>query len=265
MPFLAPALPALKVAMPAIIGGLSGLFGNKGNKQNQQQQQSGNSSGSNEGLSNLSSEQIREIFENPLFAKAREGLLGRFSNEFNRAERPVYGEAQQTKFMSKINDLGASGMDALKQQTAAAGGLQSGRYAGGVANIERAKLGEQVNFFSQLPFMEREQRDKRMDGLMSLAANWLGRAPQNERTTNNQTGYTANRSANIFEATGSGSSGTEGTGGWQSMLQGLFQGILGQGVRNGWFNSSTGNSGAAASTGIGVGGPAPFDPDDSPW
>lgn len=263
MPMLAPAIPALKVAMPAIIGGLSGLFGNKGNKQNQQQQQSGNSSESNEGLSNLSSQQIKEIFENPLFAKAREGLLARLSQEFNRAERPVYGEAQQAKFMSKINDLAASGIDALKQQTAAAGGLQSGRYAGGLANIERAKLGEQVNFFSQLPFMEREQRDKRMDGLMGLAANWLGRAPQNEVITGNQTGHTASRSANIFEGTGNSLSSTNGTGGWQSMLQGLFQGILGQGAQNGWFNSSAG-AGASPSTGVGVGGPGPFDPNDWP-
>jgi hypothetical protein len=223
----------LAVLAPLIGSGLSflsGLFGkNKAN--NTQNQGSTNNSTQNFTQTNTqNNEQIREIFENPMFAGAREMLLPMLFSEFQKANKPTFGPAQSTKFMSQLNDLTDAATNQLKQTVAGTGGLQSGRFAGGVQNIERAKLGEAVNFYGQLPFLENQTRNARTDSLMGLAMNWLGRAPTNEKVTGNTTSDSTGTQTGLNTGTQTGQSNASQGGGWGSALDSLLNfggGVLG--------------------------------------
>ena len=239
---------------------LSGLFGKK-KAGSEQTSTSTNTSNQNFNQTNTqNNEQLREIFENPMFAGAREMLLPMLFSEFQKANKPTYGPAQSAKFMSQLNDLTDAATNSLKQQVSSIGGSQSGRFAGGVGNIERAKIGEASNFFGQLPFMEEQARGAKMNNLMSLAMNWLGKAPTNEKVTSNTNATSTGTQSNVTTGAQTGTGNQSQGGGWSNALGGLLDfggGILGdyvggQGSRwglpgrnpsprnpgNGWFDGA---------------------------
>ncbi len=134
-----------------------------------------------------SSTNFQEALENPAFAAFREQLIPSVMGEIRKAGQPVYGEAQKAAFMNQLNDLAAASMQKLQSNLAGVGGLNSGRFGAGGANIELGKLGELSKFFSQLPVIEAQARSERMNPLLSLATGWAGRAPLSYKTTGDRT------------------------------------------------------------------------------
>lgn len=205
-------------------GGLSlaqGLLGGGGQKQ----QSSTNQTQNIDRTSTTSQQQEqtgeRTFQENPMYDLARQMLMGQMGAEFGNARKPVYGQPQQVQFMQKLNELTDAAMGQLKQTMGASGSLASGRFAGGAEGIQRDALKERVNFFSQLPFMEKQYGDNRMNGLMGLAAQWLGRGPVNERTTGSASMTGTTNEKGTTTTTGNTTATTGGVGGWRGALSNL--------------------------------------------
>lgn len=244
-PFVAPLVGAG-------VSALGGLFGGNKQKQNQNQTQTSNSTFNQTQSQQGQSEQQRKFNENPMFMAGREQLMQVLANEFGRAQQPVYGAAQTTKFMSDLNDLTGAATSRLKTQLAGSGGLNNGRFAGGVADFERDRAGKAVDFLSQIPAMNEQARSDKTNNLMNLAAQWLGTGPVDESVTGstNMTS-TTNGTENRTTTGNMNQTGDNGQGGWRGALGGLagFGGgllgdvVAGNGSRWGIGSRPKGNQG----------------------
>jgi hypothetical protein len=182
-------------AIPAIASGIGGLVGKlAGNKtvQNTALGVGGAALGalgsSGKQGSNTTSSTIAQT-EDPAFAQYRQALMPLLTSELSQAQQPVFGDAQKTSFMTNLNNLAQSSMNALRSNMARFGGLSSGRYGAGLTNIQLGKLGQSANFFSQLPFMEAQARAERVQPLLNTALSWVGRPPTSTTTTGDTSAY----------------------------------------------------------------------------
>ena len=136
----------------------------------------------------LSQTGFREAIEDPRFTEFRAALLPLLGKEIGRAGKRVFGPAQTAGFMSNLNDLASSSMEAIRGNLARVGALDSGQALTDFADIELNRNRQATEFFRDLPFREEEARLGRLGGLLGLATNFLGRSPLGEFTFGEQTG-----------------------------------------------------------------------------
>jgi hypothetical protein len=160
-------------------GSLLGAFGKSG-KQGEYAQ---NSTETSKQHSTYSGEELQDTYqmqgeiEDPLVAQLRYAMLPMLQKELRSAQQPIFTDAQKAQLIQNITGLAEASGSALKAQLARSGALDSGRLAAGLSDIESEKFGQIAGQFSQLPFMEAEARSARLSPLLSLATNWLGKAP----------------------------------------------------------------------------------------
>lgn len=234
----------LPMLLGGVMSGVQGALGNK-NKQEQNTTSTSTTDKSYEQQQNQSTNQQHTYDENPLLAAARDALLPILGSEFNKAQKPIYGQAQQAGFMQSLNELAQSAMQRMTQGVAGSGGLHSGRFAGGTQDIEKQRMGQASQFFANLPAQEEQARSTKVNNLLGLATNWLGRGPVNENIsgTAESTAKGTEKSTTVGNQQTTGSSGADG--GWRGGLGNLigFGGgvlgdtISGQGSRWGIGNS----------------------------
>lgn len=213
------------------ISALGGLFGGSKPKQEQTSTQNSTANFNQSQSQEASSDQRRTFDENPLFGGGREAIMRMLMNEFGKAQQPVYGNAQVSKFMADLNELTSAATGKLKNTLAGSGGLNNGRFAGGVAGLEANRLKEMSNFISQLPMINEQQRQKSTNSLLGLGAQWLGLGPVNETITGSTKANSTTTGTENRTSTGnSTSTGNDGRGGWNGLLGGLADfggGLLG--------------------------------------
>jgi hypothetical protein len=163
------------------LSAVQGLLG--GNKQKQNQTSTNTTDKTFEQSQEQSSNQQRQFEENPLLTAAREALIPILGSEFNKAQKPVYGQAHQANFMNSLNELAQAAMQRMTQGVAGSGGMRSGRFAGGTQDIERQRMGDASKFFANLPMLEEQARSGKVNNLLGLASQWLGTGPVNETVT----------------------------------------------------------------------------------
>ncbi len=215
--------------LPTLLGaGLSAAQGAFGSKKKDTQTSTNTTSRTAEQIAQQESEQQRTFNENPLFAQAREALIPLLGSEFNKAQKPIYGQDKQASFMEQLNELASAAMSRMTQGVAASGGLKSGRFAGGTADIEKARFGEASKFFQSLPAKEEEARSGRVNNLLGLATKWLGTGPIDETISGNASSNTKSNetSTSIGNQTNT-QQGGGGLGGAASNLLGFAGGVLG--------------------------------------
>lgn len=221
-------------AMPLIGAGVSalgGLFGGSKPKQEQQSTQTTSGTTTQQQSAEGSSEQQRQYNENPIYNQGREQLLKNLFAEITKAQQPVYGNAQAAKFMADLNELTGAATNKLKSTLAGSGGLNNGRFAGGVAGLEANRIKELSGFLSQLPLLNEQARQKQTNSLMGLGAQWLGLGPVDETVSGNtRSNSNATMTENRTTTGNTVSSGNDGRGGVGGLLSGLADfggGLLG--------------------------------------
>jgi len=182
-----------------LAGAAIGAIGSGGKQAGQTQNYTQNQTQNIDQTQNV--DQFNEAIENPAFAGLREGLGSMFKQELNRANNPVYGDAQKAKHLSDLNDLASSSISSIKANLGARGGLDSGAFSEAVSGVERDRMGKATDFFSQLPFLEEQQRQQRVGGLLGMGMNWVGRAPISQKTTGTNTTKGTNTSTGTTNGT----------------------------------------------------------------
>ncbi len=235
--------------IPMALGlGMSAVQGALGSKKKDTQTSTNTTSRTAEQIAQQESEQQRSFNENPMFAQAREALLPLFASEFNKAQKPIYGQDKQAGFMEQLNELASAAMQRMTQGVASSGGLKSGRFAGGTADIEKARFGEASKFFQGLPAKEEEARSGRTNNLLGLATKWLGLGPIDETISGNASSNTKTNETSVSSGnqTNTQQSGG-GLGGALSNAIGFGGGVLGDslsGQGSKWGFGRGGNGGA---------------------
>lgn len=135
--------------------------------------------------------------EDPMFAMFRKMLLPAIGQEYQKAQTPVYGDAQKAQFLNDANGQFNNAADNLTGNLARRGALSSGAAAGSLEPLEGARAGNVSNFFSQIPFLNEQARSSRVNNLLGLATNFLGRDPIGQTTTSQGTN-TGNSNTSMF-------------------------------------------------------------------
>lgn len=219
------------VAIPAIasLGGAAiSALGGRGPQQSQQQSnnsvtnanQSSQSANQQTGSNNFWNTSTPN--EPDYFSQFRQGLIPQFQNAVFNASKPVFGQGQMAQYLSNLNGEASGAGNRLKQMLAKTGGLNSGRYATGLSNIESGRLGAIGKFNQQLPFMEQQGKNERLNSLLGIGTNFAGRAPVG--TSN--AGDAFSQMFNSGSANQSGTSNTNGTGNASQSGQPFGSGLL---------------------------------------
>lgn len=200
--------PDYNPAIAGILGSLLGALGGSGKQGNQTTDQSSTSASTTTSKQTGQSTGYNQASENPLFAQFRSGLIPQFNQEMQRAQRPIYGDAQKAGFMNQLNDLTSGAMESMKGQLAGSGALSSGRFSTGMSDIMGSRLSQASQFYGQLPFQEEQARAGRVGNLLGAGMNWTGKAPISNAygTTASQdtTSTTANAGAGTSNTTNYG-------------------------------------------------------------
>lgn len=151
-------------------------------------------------------DQFNEAVEDPAFSAFRNSLLPMVKQEIFKANQPIYGDAQKTKYLSDLNDLASGAMSSLKSSLAGRGALDSGVMSQAATDIENNRVGKATDFFSQLPFMEDQARTQKMQGLLGMSTSFAGRAPISQKVTgtNTSTGTNETKGTNVGTQTQNG-------------------------------------------------------------
>jgi hypothetical protein len=203
----------MPAAIPAAIslgGAALGALG-KGKKQGSQTnefqntqetntQQSQNSSYNNQSNSTITPN------EDPMFAAFRQMLLPVLADEYQKAQKPLYGDAEKAQFLGEQNALSEAGAKALDSRLARRGALRSGALDMGLGDLEAARQRSTTGFFSQLPFLNEQARSQRTNNLLGMATSFLGRAPVGQTTSGSQSGTAESSAQGKSTQTGSGTS-----------------------------------------------------------
>jgi hypothetical protein len=147
----------------------------------------------------------------------------------NKAQQPVYGKAQQAQYLGQLNKLAEGSIESLRSNLARMGGLDSGLMGLGVSNIANERLGKMSDFYSQLPFMERQAQMQNLGNALGMATGWAGRAPISQFTSDSGTESTNQKT------TQQGSQMQQGPSWWKGALTGL--GGIGGSIFGDWLGS----------------------------
>lgn len=175
----------------------------------------------------------------PGVAQLNQGILNQIPGLINKANAPVYGQAQQAGFISNLNDLANSATQHLNSQLASRGQLLSGVAEQGQQGIEQQRLGAATNFYENLPFMERQANLQNLAGALTTGMNISSAMPRGQSSSGTGT------------ESGSGTQTTTQSPGLGQLVGGLagaalggVTGGLGAGLMGG-FGSMIGAPGAA--------------------
>lgn len=149
-------------------------------------------------LMNKSGNQTQTPNENPLFTMFREQLLPAISAQYADAQKPVYGDADIARNSESANQTFNTGMDSATQALARRGALSSGAATSVASNLGAARAGNIANFNSSIPFLNEQAKFGKTQGLLGLAANFLGQSPLGQTSTyqDQQTGSQNTNSTN---------------------------------------------------------------------
>ena len=175
--------PAAIPAATAIGGTILGGIGDSGRQRKDETSRSGTSRASSTATRSDRGESIRELFELPELKPFRNKLLEVFGGELDRAQEPVFGEAQTAGFLNNLNDVSKSASDRIIQSLANRGALRSGSGDRALRDVELNRASQAGEFFSELPFRERQARQDSVNPLLDLGFNFAGRGPTQGRTT----------------------------------------------------------------------------------
>ena len=129
----------------------------------------------------------RQESEIPELSAFRQNLLPQFQQELDVARSPVFGPEAQAAFVGQVNDTTNRAFDSINQRLAARGAGASGQLTGDTTDLELARGGQISDFFSSLPFRERQARLEATTPLLSAGLSFAGRGPGGVTETADQT------------------------------------------------------------------------------
>lgn len=112
---------------------------------------------------------------------------GSIQDMLRTAKQPVYGDAQTAQYQNNLNDLANSSIAHLKSTLGSTGQLNSGAFAQQAGGIEQNKLSQMGQFFSQLPFQERQAQTAGLSNALGLGMNLTNQAPKTITSNGSQT------------------------------------------------------------------------------
>jgi hypothetical protein len=137
----------------------------------------------------------------------------------SKAQQPVYGDAQKASYLGGLDQLAQGSIESLKQNLARAGALNSGRLSQGVTDINMNRNNQASNFFSQIPFLNRQATMQQLAQMFGAGEGLISQAPRSQATT--QTGTNTGSQQQQSNSTSTTSSP------WWS---GLAQNLIGAGL-----------------------------------
>lgn len=137
----------------------------------------------------------------------------------SKANQPVYGDAQKASYLGGLDQLANSSIESLKQNLARAGALNSGRLSQGITDIGLNRNNQASQFFSQIPFLNRQATMQQLGQMFGAATGLISQAPRSQATT--QTGTNTGTQEQQYNSKSTTSSP------WWS---GLAQNLLGAGM-----------------------------------
>ena len=211
------------------LGG-SGSQGKVKTSQNNQFEQFGNQDSTTNSESQTDSiqdiNQFNETVETAGDKQFREGLMSRYGNEMNKAQRPIYGDATKAGFLNNLNDLSSAAMDSMRANLSASGAGDSGRLAAGIGDIELGKFGQYSKFLSELPEKEELARRGQVNTLMGLGNQLAGLAPRSQRITGRTTGTSKTTGSSKTSGTYKQGGTSSGTSVQDTQGPGFFKNFL---------------------------------------
>jgi hypothetical protein len=180
--------------------------------------------------------QFNEAVEPDYFSNFRQGLIPMFMQQLQKAMgEPVYGDAQKASYLQDLNSSYAGNEAALKSSMARSGRLDSGTFDSALGDLGMSMAGQKSQFFSDLPFKEREAQFARTLPLLQLGAGWSGNAPVSQRitgtnvTTGNMSGNTVQEGPSFGRSFASGLGGLMANGAFNLGSYNMNPGGMGQG------------------------------------
>jgi hypothetical protein len=173
---------------PDYFGGGGGALGAAASAFPTNTQQSGTSSGTSTNTSNALSNQFSTTYESPLLTQFRNGLFPFLTQQLQQSTQPVFTDATKASFLSNVNGLANSSINSLNNNLAKRGISNSGAYAAGATDIGNQRNAQLTNFYSQLPFQERQAQANLTNPLLTMGLNFAGRGPTSTFQTGSNVG-----------------------------------------------------------------------------
>lgn len=105
-----------------------------------------------------------------------------------QANQPLYGQGQQAQFLNNLNGLANNSIQSLQAQMARTGGVNSGALAAGANNIGLGRMGQQANYFANVPLMNRQAQLQGAQTYGGLSNELISAAPRTQTTNQTQQG-----------------------------------------------------------------------------
>ena len=98
------------------------------------------------------------------------------------ANQPLYGQAQQAGFLNNLNQLANNSISSLQGQLARTGGLNSGAMTSGATQIGLGRMGQQANYLTQVPMLNRQAQLQAAQTYGGLGNQLMSVAPRTQAT-----------------------------------------------------------------------------------
>lgn len=126
--------------------------------------------------------------ENPIFSAFRQSILPAISAQYQAAQKDVYGAPQVAQVAQQGNAATKAATDANTARAARTGTLNAGNTAATNASAQAANTANITGFQNQIPMLNQQAKFNNTNSLLSMATNFLGRAPLGSTSTSNQSG-----------------------------------------------------------------------------
>lgn len=136
--------------------------------------------GSNNGTKASGSQTARQSAQTSNF---RNGLYSGLQTEINKANEPIYGDAEKSSYVANLNDLSKAATESLTNSLAARGITNSGATAQGITDIETNRASKATDYFASLPGLEDQARTNKLNSLYQTSAGLVGQEPTSYTTT----------------------------------------------------------------------------------
>lgn len=104
------------------------------------------------------------------------------------AQSPLFSENAKAAFLSNINDQSGNAVNAISQNLARRGALNSGALGSAFTDVELSRNRDITDFLTQLPLLERNAKFNALTPLLQLGLGFAGTGPQD--VTSTRTGTT---------------------------------------------------------------------------
>ena len=127
-------------------------------------------------------------YTDPLAQKFQQSLFPQIQKAIGLAQEPVYGEANKASYLQGLDQLANASMTNLRANLARSGAMDSGRMSQGLTDINMDRNRQASQFFSQIPFLNRQATMQALPGLFGAGSQLLGVGPRSQTSSGTEHG-----------------------------------------------------------------------------